>query len=128
MISVRLLSEDVDVFCRRKAMKGRLYFATKAQKEGKILIKTHPCAQIFCCDICGFEKVLFLKSTLLGSASCAAQKVCYHWMALQSRSRQMQQQHILPLVNLGNLCEVRDAVSNGCSNFLSAGGCRTVLQ
>ena len=110
-------------------MKGRLYFATKAQKEGKILIKTHPCAQIFCCDICGFEKVLlFFKSTLLGSASCAAQKVCYHWMALQSRSRQMQQQHILPLVNLGNLCEVRDAVSNGCSNFLSAGGRRTVLQ
>uniref|UniRef100_A0A669BAF1 Transmembrane protein 63C n=1 Tax=Oreochromis niloticus TaxID=8128 RepID=A0A669BAF1_ORENI len=44
---------------RRKAMKGRLYFATKAQKEGKIMIKTHPCAQIFCCDICGFEKVRF---------------------------------------------------------------------
>ncbi|KAA8582237.1 hypothetical protein FQN60_008977, partial [Etheostoma spectabile] len=42
---------------RRKAMKGRLYFATKAQKEGKIMIKTHPCAQIFCCNICGFEKV-----------------------------------------------------------------------
>uniref|UniRef100_A0A8C4DU55 Transmembrane protein 63C n=1 Tax=Dicentrarchus labrax TaxID=13489 RepID=A0A8C4DU55_DICLA len=42
---------------RRKAMKGRLYFATKAQKDGKIVIKTHPCAQIFCCDICGFEKV-----------------------------------------------------------------------
>ncbi|KAG7238555.1 hypothetical protein INR49_030828 [Caranx melampygus] len=42
---------------RRKAMKGRLYFATKSQKEGKIMIKTHPCAQIFCCDICGFEKV-----------------------------------------------------------------------
>uniref|UniRef100_A0AAQ6A579 Transmembrane protein 63C n=1 Tax=Amphiprion ocellaris TaxID=80972 RepID=A0AAQ6A579_AMPOC len=42
---------------RRKAMKGRLYFASKAQKEGKIMIKTHPCAQIFCCDICGFEKV-----------------------------------------------------------------------
>ncbi|KAM7402987.1 hypothetical protein PAMA_003761 [Pampus argenteus] len=42
---------------RRKAMKGRLYFATKAQKEGKIMIKTHPCAQIFCCDICGFKKV-----------------------------------------------------------------------
>lgn len=38
-------------------MKGRLYFATKAQKEGKILIKTHPCARIFCCDVCGFEKV-----------------------------------------------------------------------
>ena len=48
------------MFCRRKAMKGRLYFATKAQKEGKIMIKTHPCAQIFCCDICGFEKVLFI--------------------------------------------------------------------
>lgn len=56
---MRLLSEDA-VFCRRKAMKGRLYFATKAQKEGKIMIKTHPCAQIFCCDICGFEKVLFI--------------------------------------------------------------------
>ncbi|XP_076017846.1 osmosensitive cation channel TMEM63C [Genypterus blacodes] len=42
---------------RRKAMKGRLYFATKAQKEGKIMITTHPCAQIFCCDVCGFEKV-----------------------------------------------------------------------
>ncbi|XP_030643254.1 osmosensitive cation channel TMEM63C [Chanos chanos] len=42
---------------RRKAMKGRLYFATKAQKDGKIMIKTHPCAQIFCCDVCGFEQV-----------------------------------------------------------------------
>ncbi|XP_005158939.1 calcium permeable stress-gated cation channel 1 isoform X1 [Danio rerio] len=42
---------------RRKAMKGRLYFTTKAQKNGRIMIKTHPCAQIFCCDICGFEKV-----------------------------------------------------------------------
>ncbi|KAM4624968.1 calcium permeable stress-gated cation channel 1 [Polymixia lowei] len=42
---------------RRKAMKGRLYFTTKAQKDGKIMIKTHPCAQIFCCDICGFEQV-----------------------------------------------------------------------
>lgn len=52
------LSEDA-VFFRRKAMKGRLYFATKAQKEGKIMIKTHPCAQIFCCDMCGFEQVLF---------------------------------------------------------------------
>lgn len=49
---------DLSVSCRRKAMKGRLYFATKAQKDGKILIKTHPCAQIFCCDICGFEKVI----------------------------------------------------------------------
>ncbi|KAG5857530.1 calcium permeable stress-gated cation channel 1 [Anguilla anguilla] len=42
---------------RRKAMKGRLYFTGKAQKEGRIMIKTHPCAQIFCCDICGFEQV-----------------------------------------------------------------------
>lgn len=50
------------MFSRRKAMKGRLYFATKAQKDGKILIKTHPCAQIFCCDICGFEKVSHLRS------------------------------------------------------------------
>lgn len=49
---------DLSVSCRRKAMKGRLYFATKAQKDGKILIKTHSCAQIFCCDICGFEKVI----------------------------------------------------------------------
>uniref|UniRef100_A0A3P8XVS8 Transmembrane protein 63C n=1 Tax=Esox lucius TaxID=8010 RepID=A0A3P8XVS8_ESOLU len=42
---------------RRKAMKGRLYFATKAQKEGRIMIKTHPCAAIFCCDVCGFDQV-----------------------------------------------------------------------
>lgn len=38
-------------------MKGRLYFTTKAQKEGKIMIKTHPCARIFCCRFCGFEQV-----------------------------------------------------------------------
>uniref|UniRef100_A0A665WXH9 Transmembrane protein 63C n=1 Tax=Echeneis naucrates TaxID=173247 RepID=A0A665WXH9_ECHNA len=50
----KLMKLDLE---RRKAMKGRLYFATKSQKEGKIMIKTHPCAQIFCCDICGFEKV-----------------------------------------------------------------------
>uniref|UniRef100_A0A8C8CJQ0 Calcium permeable stress-gated cation channel 1 n=1 Tax=Oncorhynchus tshawytscha TaxID=74940 RepID=A0A8C8CJQ0_ONCTS len=43
--------------CTKLAMKGRLYFATKAQKEGKIMIKTHPCATIFCCDVCGFEQV-----------------------------------------------------------------------
>uniref|UniRef100_A0A8C0JFW0 Transmembrane protein 63C n=1 Tax=Chelonoidis abingdonii TaxID=106734 RepID=A0A8C0JFW0_CHEAB len=42
---------------RRKAMKGRLYFTTKAQKEGKIMIKTHPCARIFCCRSCSFEQV-----------------------------------------------------------------------
>lgn len=59
VIIIDILSEDT-VFCRRKAMKGRLYFASKAQKEGKIMIRTHPCAQIFCCDICGFEKVPFI--------------------------------------------------------------------
>ncbi|XP_053234572.1 calcium permeable stress-gated cation channel 1 isoform X1 [Podarcis raffonei] len=42
---------------RRKAMKGRLYFTTKAQKEGKIMIKIHPCSRIFCCRSCGFEEV-----------------------------------------------------------------------
>ncbi|XP_054826740.1 calcium permeable stress-gated cation channel 1 isoform X2 [Eublepharis macularius] len=42
---------------RRKAMKGRLYFTNKAQKEGKIMIKIHPCSRIFCCRICGFEEV-----------------------------------------------------------------------
>nr|XP_056706859.1 calcium permeable stress-gated cation channel 1 [Euleptes europaea] len=42
---------------RRKAMKGRMYFTTKAQKEGKIMIKIHPCSRIFCCRICGFEEV-----------------------------------------------------------------------
>ncbi|XP_072842572.2 osmosensitive cation channel TMEM63C isoform X2 [Pogona vitticeps] len=42
---------------RRRAMKGRLYFTTKAQKEGKIMIKIHPCSRIFCCSICGFEEV-----------------------------------------------------------------------
>uniref|UniRef100_A0A8C6PJZ0 Transmembrane protein 63C n=1 Tax=Nothobranchius furzeri TaxID=105023 RepID=A0A8C6PJZ0_NOTFU len=50
----KLMKLDLE---RRKAMKGRLYFTTKAQKEGKVMIMTHPCAQIFCCDICGFEKV-----------------------------------------------------------------------
>ncbi|XP_065144690.1 calcium permeable stress-gated cation channel 1 [Paramisgurnus dabryanus] len=50
----RLMKLDLE---RRKAMKGRLYFTTKAQKDGRIMIKMHPCAQIFCCDICGFEQV-----------------------------------------------------------------------
>ncbi|XP_061700561.1 calcium permeable stress-gated cation channel 1 [Syngnathoides biaculeatus] len=50
----KLMKLDLE---RRKAMKGRLYFASKSQKEGKIMMKTHPCAQLFCCDICGFEKV-----------------------------------------------------------------------
>uniref|UniRef100_UPI00398E759E calcium permeable stress-gated cation channel 1 n=1 Tax=Pristiophorus japonicus TaxID=55135 RepID=UPI00398E759E len=42
---------------RRKAMKGRLYFTAKAQKEGKIMIKTHPLARICCCNSCGFDQV-----------------------------------------------------------------------
>ncbi|KAM3870867.1 calcium permeable stress-gated cation channel 1 [Diretmus argenteus] len=50
----KLMKLDLE---RRKAMKGRLYFTTMAQKEGKIMIKPHPCAQIFCCDFCGFEQV-----------------------------------------------------------------------
>ncbi|XP_020569070.2 calcium permeable stress-gated cation channel 1 [Oryzias latipes] len=50
----KLIKLDLE---RRKAMKGRLYFTTKAQKEGKIMIKTHLCAHIFGCDICGFERV-----------------------------------------------------------------------
>ncbi|GCB82252.1 hypothetical protein scyTo_0022302, partial [Scyliorhinus torazame] len=41
----------------RKAMKGRLYFTAKAQKEGKIMIKTHPLARVCCCHSCGFEQV-----------------------------------------------------------------------
>ena len=60
-------------------MKGRLYFATKAQKEGKIMIKTHPCAQIFCCDFCGFEQV---QHFLLGKKNkkrfCVILLHCYH--------------------------------------------------
>ncbi|XP_063146225.1 calcium permeable stress-gated cation channel 1 isoform X1 [Candoia aspera] len=50
----RLMKLDSE---RRKAMKGRLYFTTKAQKEGKIMIRIHPCSRIFCCRICGFEEV-----------------------------------------------------------------------
>uniref|UniRef100_A0A3Q2QTT3 Transmembrane protein 63C n=1 Tax=Fundulus heteroclitus TaxID=8078 RepID=A0A3Q2QTT3_FUNHE len=57
----KLMKLDLE---RRKAMKGRLYFATKAQKDGKVMIMTHPCSQIFCCAICGFEKV----------------EEFYHWM------------------------------------------------
>lgn len=66
-------------------MKGRLYFATKAQKDGKILIKTHPCAQIFCCDICGFEKV-YLCRCFYAFSHWDAQIASYHWMALRSKS------------------------------------------
>ncbi|XP_030070672.1 calcium permeable stress-gated cation channel 1 isoform X2 [Microcaecilia unicolor] len=50
----RLMMLDAE---RRKAMKGRLYFTAKAQKEGKIMIRTHPCARIFCCNFCGFQQV-----------------------------------------------------------------------
>uniref|UniRef100_A0A4W3IQX1 Transmembrane protein 63C n=1 Tax=Callorhinchus milii TaxID=7868 RepID=A0A4W3IQX1_CALMI len=41
---------------RHKAMRGRLYFTAKAQKEGKIMIRTNSCARICCCE-CGFAKV-----------------------------------------------------------------------
>lgn len=68
-------------------MKGRLYFATKAQKDGKILIKTHPCAQIFCCDICGFEKVFHVCRSINAVGRQDAQIGSYHWMALQSKNR-----------------------------------------
>ncbi|XP_038646354.1 calcium permeable stress-gated cation channel 1-like [Scyliorhinus canicula] len=37
--------------------KDVLYFTAKAQKEGKIMIKTHPLARVCCCDSCGFEQV-----------------------------------------------------------------------
>lgn len=50
----RLMKLDSD---RRRAMKGRLYFAGRSQKEGRILIKTHPCARLCPCDCCGFQKV-----------------------------------------------------------------------
>ncbi|XP_066463739.1 calcium permeable stress-gated cation channel 1 isoform X1 [Eleutherodactylus coqui] len=50
----RLMKLDTD---RRRAMKGRLYFAGRSQKEGRILIKTHPCARLCPCDCCGFQKV-----------------------------------------------------------------------
>ncbi|KAM8921057.1 osmosensitive cation channel TMEM63C [Pelodytes ibericus] len=42
---------------RRKAMKGRMYFAGRAQKEGKIMIKTHPCARLCPCDCCNYKQV-----------------------------------------------------------------------
>lgn len=67
-------------------MKGRLYFATKAQKDGKILIQTHPCAQIFCCDICGFEKVSQSCHSSDAFSQRDAQIASYHWMALRSKS------------------------------------------
>ncbi|KAG8562218.1 hypothetical protein GDO81_015618 [Engystomops pustulosus] len=50
----RLMKLDTE---RRQAMKGRLYFAGRSQKEGRIMIKTHPCARICPCDCCGFQKV-----------------------------------------------------------------------
>ncbi|KAM4690695.1 calcium permeable stress-gated cation channel 1 isoform 2-T2 [Rhinophrynus dorsalis] len=42
---------------RRRAMKGRMYFAGRAQKEGKLMIKPHPCARLCPCDCCGFQQV-----------------------------------------------------------------------
>lgn len=70
------------VFCRRKAMKGRLYFTTKAQKEGKIMIKTHPCAQIFCCDICGFEQVCNLIIMLSGLVDYSSSSRALEYMSI----------------------------------------------
>lgn len=66
-------------------MKGRLYFATKAQKEGKIMIKTHPCAQIFCCDLCGFEQVQYFTNTM--PPNSVALLCSDHWVALPSKRR-----------------------------------------
>lgn len=122
-------------FCRRKAMKGRLYFATKSQKEGKIMIKTHPCAQIFCCDICGFEKVDYVNVTGICTWLVewqhvwAAQKRCRHWMSLQSKCSSMWQQHILPL-HVWRTSEWKKEMQwVMCAvTFFSAGGCRAVLQ
>ncbi|XP_068110593.1 calcium permeable stress-gated cation channel 1 isoform X3 [Hyperolius riggenbachi] len=42
---------------QRRAMKGRMYFAGQSQKEGRIFIKTHPCARLCPCDCCGFQTV-----------------------------------------------------------------------
>ncbi|XP_053553352.1 calcium permeable stress-gated cation channel 1 isoform X2 [Bombina bombina] len=47
----RLMKLDTE---RRRAMKGRLYFAGRSQKEGKILIKTHRCGRL--CPCC-FQEV-----------------------------------------------------------------------
>uniref|UniRef100_A0A6I8R1V5 Transmembrane protein 63C n=1 Tax=Xenopus tropicalis TaxID=8364 RepID=A0A6I8R1V5_XENTR len=51
---------DASLFTKhfqRRAMKGRMYFAGRAQKEGKIQIKIHPCARLCPCDCCGFQQV-----------------------------------------------------------------------
>lgn len=50
----RLMKLDIE---RRRAMKGRMYFAGQSQKEGRIFIKTHPCARLCPCDCCGFQTV-----------------------------------------------------------------------
>lgn len=99
----------MDFFRRRKAMKGRLYFATKSQKEGKIMIKTHPCAQIFCCDMCGFEKVISISVMVFSlrvlQHICAALTRSDHWMALQSISGNN-------TVNLGISLPLKETLSN----------------
>lgn len=122
----RLMFEAA-VFCRRKAMKGRLYFATKAQKEGKILIKTHPCAQIFCCDICGFEKVLCFIN-IIGISDCIAvmhrKYVTTGWHC----NLKVGSNNLSFYCTSGNLTESERCSENMCSNFSSAGGCRTILQ
>uniref|UniRef100_A0A8C5WGN2 Transmembrane protein 63C n=1 Tax=Leptobrachium leishanense TaxID=445787 RepID=A0A8C5WGN2_9ANUR len=50
----RLIKLDLE---RRKAMNGRMYFAGRSQKEGKIMIKTHPCARLCRCNCWGFKQV-----------------------------------------------------------------------
>ncbi|CAH2328483.1 calcium permeable stress-gated cation channel 1 [Pelobates cultripes] len=50
----RLIKLDSE---RRKAMNGRMYFAGRAQKEGKLMIKTHPLARLCRCDCWGFKQV-----------------------------------------------------------------------
>ncbi|XP_045144009.1 calcium permeable stress-gated cation channel 1 isoform X2 [Echinops telfairi] len=37
---------------RRHAMRGRLYYAAKVKKSGRVMIKTHPCSRLFFCSCC----------------------------------------------------------------------------
>ncbi|ERE72850.1 calcium permeable stress-gated cation channel 1 [Cricetulus griseus] len=37
---------------RRHAMRGRLYYAAKAKKSGKVMIKIHPCSRLCFCKCC----------------------------------------------------------------------------
>lgn len=77
-------------------MKGRLYFTTKAQKEGKIMIKTHPCAHIFCCRFCGFEQVggwgqgcrQHIPTARQSMAACQCSSPAGPWLFLQVDAEQ----------------------------------------